>query len=243
MKSNITMMIHNGAGNTDINSMEYIVFACKMRPDFIEVDVRCTSDMIPVLHHDSFITVNTEKIYLKYISYSELSDLKPEILRLDKIVDLIRAHSIGINFDIKELRSVDSVLKLIKEKNISDNIIFTGCRIDEIRKIHNFNADLPVLLNADPAPGGNSDVYIDFMNNTLDIIKDEKFYGLNIDYNDCRPELINLAKSRNIPVMVWTIDNPEDIKRFIKLEVSSITTNEIVLLRELLKNNSEEIDG
>ncbi len=54
MKSNITMMIHNGAGNTEINSMDYINFSCSIKPDFIEVDVRCTSDMIPVLHHDSF---------------------------------------------------------------------------------------------------------------------------------------------------------------------------------------------
>lgn len=242
MKSNITMMIHNGAGNTEINSMDYINFSCSIKPDFIEVDVRCTSDMIPVLHHDSFIRVKDENIFLKDISYSELEELKPEILLLDKIVDLIRSQSIGINFDIKELRSVDSVLKILKEKNISDNIVFTGCRIEEIRKIHNYNADLPVLLNADPAPE-HPDAYSDFINKTLDIVDNENFYGLNIDYNDCRPELINLAKSRNIPVMVWTIDNSEDMKRFIEQKVSSITTNEIILLRELLKYNSEEIDG
>ena len=73
MKSNITMMIHNGAGNTEINSMDYINFSISMRPDFIEVDVRCTSDMIPVLHHDSFITVKDEKIYLKDPSSSIVS--------------------------------------------------------------------------------------------------------------------------------------------------------------------------
>ncbi len=242
MKSNITMMIHNGAGNTGINSRKYIDFACSIKPDFIEVDVRCTSDMIPVLHHDSFITQKNEKIYLKDISYSELTDLKPEILRLDNIIDHIRSNSIGINFDIKELRSVDSVLKLLKEKNITENIIFTGCRIEEIRIIHDFNPDFLVLFNADPAPE-NPELYSDFISKTLDIVKNGNFYGLNIDYNDCRPELINLAKSRNIPVMVWTIDDQENIKRFIEMEVSSITTNEIVLLRELLKNNSEEIDG
>ncbi len=242
MKSDITMMIHNGAGNTEINSMDYIEFACSIRPDFIEVDVRCTSDMIPVLHHDSYIIIEDDKKHLKDISYSELSELKPSVLRLDRIVELIRSHSIGINFDIKELRAVNSVLKLIKEKNISDNILFTGCRTDEIRLIHDFNRDLHVLLNADPAPE-NPENYSEFINKTLETVEKENFYGLNIDYNDCRPELVKLAKSRNIPVYVWTIDNKEVMKQFIDLSVSSITTNEIVLLRELLKTNSEEING
>ena len=242
MKSDITMMIHNGAGNTDMNSMEYINFACNIRPDFIEVDVRCTSDMIPVLHHDSFITVNENKIYLKDISYSELEKLEPEILRLDEIVKLIRSISIGINFDIKELRCLDSVINILKEYNISDNILFTGCSTDEIRIIHNFNNSLPVLLNAEPAPD-DPEQYSDFINKTLKTVEKENFYGLNIDYKDCKPELIKTAKTRNIPVYVWTIDNEKDMNRFIDLSVSSITTNEIVLLRELLKTKSEEING
>ena len=242
MKTSITMMIHNGAGNTDMNSKDYIKFACKIRPDFIEVDVRCTSDMVPVLHHDPFITIKENKIYLKDISYSELEELKPEILRLDNIVKFIRSFSIGINFDIKELRCLDSVINIIKEKDISDNILFTGCTTDEIRIIHNFNPALPVLLNADPAPE-DPELYSSFINETLDTVEKENFHGLNIDFNDCKPELVKTAKNRNIPVYVWTIDKREDMERFISLSVSSITTNEIVLLRELLKSNSEEING
>ena len=242
MKSHITMMIHNGAGNTEINSSEYIEWACRCKPDYIEVDVRCTSDMVPVLHHDPFINIDDKKNYLKDINYTDLLKIKPDLLRLDSIVELISSRSIGINFDIKELRSVKSVLELLREKNITENIIFSGCGINEARIIHSFNPDLPVLLNADPAPE-NPDQYKDFIENTLSIVKKENFYGLNIDYNDCKPELIKLAKKMNIPVMVWTIDNSEDMKRYINLQVSSITTNDIILLREVLKTNSEEIDG
>ena len=242
MKPDITVMIHNGAGGTEMNSMNYIDFACSSRPDFIEVDVRCTADMVPVLHHDSYIKTKDKKYYLKDISYSALEELKPGILRLDRIVKLIRSLSIGINFDIKELRSVDSVLKLINEKNITDNILFTGCSTEENRILHSFNPDIPVLFNAEPAPE-NPELYTDFINKTLNTVKNEKFYGLNIDYNDCRPELVKIAKSRNIPVYLWTIDNSEDMINFIRLEVSSITTNKIGLLRELIKTISEETDG
>ena len=94
--------------------------------------------MVPVLHHDPFINIDDKKNYLKDINYTDLLKIKPDLLRLDSIVELISSRSIGINFDIKELRSVKSVLGLLKEKNITENIIFSGCGINEARIIHSF---------------------------------------------------------------------------------------------------------
>jgi glycerophosphoryl diester phosphodiesterase len=242
MKSKIIMMIHNGGGGTKINSKEYLEWACSNKPDFIEVDVRCTSDMVAVLHHDPFIEYKNEKIIIENITYNELKKYFPAILRLDNTIDYINRHYVGINFDIKELRSVDSVLKILEEKNIVDNLVFSGCKIDEIRKIHSFNKKLPVLLNAEPAPVSN-DEYKIFIRETINIVKNECFFGLNIDFNDCRKELIELAEKESVPIMVWTVDNIEDMKRFKNYDVYSITTNEIILLREVLINNLEGRNG
>jgi glycerophosphoryl diester phosphodiesterase len=242
MKSEIIMMIHNGGGGTGLNTKEYLEWASSSKPDFIEVDVRCTSDMVAVLHHDPFIIYKGEKFIIENITYNDLKKYLPAILRLDNTVDFINSFSIGINFDIKELRAVDSVIKILEEKNMADNLIFSGCRIDEIRKIHNFNKELPVLLNAEPAPVTPEEYKI-FIRETIDTVKNECFYGLNIDFNDCRQELIELAEKESVPIMVWTVDNIEDMKRFRDLNVYSITTNEIILLGEVLKNNQEGRNG
>ncbi len=243
MISGIIIMIHNGAGGCKINSEKYLEWACKKNPDYIEVDVRCTSDMVPVLHHDPYITIDSSNIYIRDITFSGLKKYSPDIVRLDNAIDYIHKHSIGINFDIKELRSVESVIKLLRVFQLSNSkIIFSGCKIGEVREIHKYDPEIPVLLNAEPAPFKESD-YETFIKNTLDTVQNENFYGLNIDYRDCSEILVKHAKLLKIPVMVWTIDNREDMERFIELGVNSITTNDIILLREVLKNKLEAFNG
>lgn len=239
MKPEIKITIHNGGGGTRMNSKEYIDWSCSNKPDYIEIDVRCTSDMTAVLHHDPFFVTNGENIFIEKINYDILKQYRPDIVSLDDAVETIAGSSIGINFDMKEVRAIESVVKILENKKIKDNIVFSGCKIEEIRKIKSINPELNVLFNADSAPS-EPEQYSTFIRETLDTVKKEGFYGLNIDFNDCRQELLDLALDKNIPVMVWTIDNKEDMKKFIKMKVSSITTNDIILLREVLNYNLEE---
>jgi glycerophosphoryl diester phosphodiesterase len=49
--------------------------------------------------------------------------------------------------------------------------------------------------------------------------------GVNLNHKIISAKKINLAKRYNLEVLSWTIDDPEEAKRLIKLGVTGITTN------------------
>ena len=57
--------------------------------------------------------------------------------------------------------------------------------------------------------------------------------GINMDYKDCREAFLAYARLRCLPVLVYTIDDPAEMERFIRSGVHSITTNDVQALRSL----------
>ena len=49
------------------------------------------------------------------------------------------------------------------------------------------------------------------------------------------PEMVKQIRDAGLGVFVWTVDKPEDILRFKALGVDGITTNEPVVVREVLE--------
>ncbi len=60
-----------------------------------------------------------------------------------------------------------------------------------------------------------------------------KYYGLRI----VTKKFVEYLKSKNIKIMVWTINDIETFKYLIQLKVDGIITDRPKLLFETLKNN------
>ena len=54
-------------------------------------------------------------------------------------------------------------------------------------------------------------------------------------YNLITEDLVEKAHSKGLKIIAWTVDNPEEIRRLIDLEVDGIASNYPALLTRILK--------
>ena len=67
--------------------------------------------------------------------------------------------------------------------------------------------------------------------------KEKGFDGLDVHYAGVNKEFVDAVKASGLKLYVWTVDDPEDAIRLIRLGVDGITTNRPGWLRDQVKND------
>ncbi len=243
----ILVTAHDGCEGTPSNTLDSVREGIASGADIIEVDVRATKDGIAVLSHSSTIkTVSGKTIPLSEMVFNDILKLEkdkeirfehPEgkITKLDDIIDLIKGSGIVINLDVKEDESIESIVKTINDQKMLDNVFISGCeRIRASFFKHNY-PEFQVLLNI------GTDLSHLVLTDNISAAKTIYRYaslagccGINLPYQFCSSEIVEFMHKRFLPVSVWTVDKPEEMKKIAKMSVFSITTNRPRKLREIL---------
>ena len=197
-----------------------------------EFDIRLTSDSVVVVNH------NNDFNGLKIIehTYAELKD--STLLNGEKVPTLDDYLTQGE----KSARTVLVVeLKPMPTPELDDVLVE---KTFEALKAHGlFNPKRAIFISfsrhtcqriAELAPA--------FTNQFLsgdaspDELAAEKINGIDYHFSvfDKHPEWVEQAHANGMSVNVWTVNEPEDIQRMIDLGVDCITTNEPLLVREML---------
>lgn len=231
---NTIVTLHSGALDRIPNSREYLDLAVEVKPDVVEVDVRSTSDGIAVLHHDPGVGDDGVAFGIEDHSWEELSVLKPGLMTLSEAMKICHKNHLFMNLDLKTPGAADSAIKIIKKQNMTKEILFSGCRRDEILYLREHLPNIRVLLNIDDHElDFSGDEYMDAVVQLVYLASELGCCGLNINYRYCHQELISYARTRSMPLMVWTIDEDAEIRRFLSLGIYSITTNRIDLFHKI----------
>lgn len=236
--SKLLITIHSGGLDVPANSRLYLERACEKRPDIIEIDVRQTSDGVAILSHDAVPQGGDTAI--SEMVFTDLKSTNPDILTLEEAIDLCAAYKICLNLDIKEFGAIHVAAEIVRQKHNAGPFIFSGCRKDEIRELHNILPDSKVLYNA---KSWDPHEYPDYSHYALAMIRETEelgSFGLNISYMDLRPELMGYSRLFDVPVLVWTVDDRRIMRELIMMGVYSITTNNIDLLREVISSTTSE---
>jgi glycerophosphoryl diester phosphodiesterase len=235
-KNQPLITLHSGVLGTEPNSLEYLKKAASLEADIIELDVSRTSDDVAVLCHDPFITANDQEYLLEENPLSFLRELKPDLVTLGEALIYSRENNLFLNLDLKTISAADALVFELKSLLHGQDIIVTGCYRDEVIYLRERIPDLRVLLNVKDEDLDRTPEH--YMDGVKAIVSEASLLGccgLNLNYRFCRPELIHYASLRSLPVMVWTIDEEEDIKQFREMGVYSITTNRIDLIHKTWK--------
>lgn len=232
------IIAHRGFWKTDDasqNSLRSLSAAAEAGCHASEFDVWSTADGTLVINHDPMINgINIEK--------SDYDAIREQLLPNGERIPTLReylqaAKSLDIRL-ICELKTHDSrqlerqavkkILSLIKEYGLEDRTEYITFSTDAFR-------DLIKLAPKD------TDVYYLSGDFIPEQIKEMRGRGIDYYLGTLRkhPEWIERAHSLGLLVNVWTVDRPEDMQWCIVHGIDFITTNEPLLLKEIISRQKD----
>lgn len=222
-ENKINITAHAGCMGTKMDSLEAVVEGIKYGADIIEIDLNIDKNGNLVLCHDK---------PKKFENY----------LRLEEVLKIIKIEeTVLLNVDIKDTKLLAKLNNTILDFGLKERVFFTGLDyqslIDsmEILKGANYFINLGIpKLNVTELSNK------DYLNRLLDELESLNILGVNINYRLVTPELINACKERKMMSSVWTVDDNENMKRMIALEVNSITTKKVDVLKNLISEIKDD---
>ena len=129
---------HTGCNGTPHNTIESILAGAAWGADINEIDVRATRDEIPVLWHDDALATKKGIIKVEDLTFREIEELSgageiefphPEgrITPLEEVFDAVAGKGIRLNMDLKDDECIVPVAKMVKTRDLAEDVVFSGC--------------------------------------------------------------------------------------------------------------------
>lgn len=238
--SQITFIAHRGASFiAPENTLAAVNLAWELDASHVEVDVFLTKDnQIMVCHDDlttrtsgsEMIISQTDSEILRTLDVGSWKsvDYKGEKMPfLSEVFKTIPQNGILV-VEIKcGAEILPAMKKLMESCDKKNQIVFISFGWETIVETKKLFPDNLCYWLSETKEGLEDKIRI-AKNNNLD--------GINLDHVLIDERLMELAGQNKLEVLCWTVDDPEEAKRLIKLGVKTITTNRPGWLKEQLKD-------
>lgn len=238
MYAQTRVIAHRGYWKTDGSAQNSIASLCKA--DSIgcfgsEFDVWITKDGTVMVNHDN----SFQNVVLETADYSRLKNIKlkngekmPTLKSYLKQAKKLKVHlicEIKTHKDIgRQNAAIDATLQLVKKAKLENRITYIAFSLDAVKR----------LVQRVPK---RTEVY--YLNGDLSPQELKEIGCTGPDYVGSifksHPEWIAQSHELGLKTNVWTINDVVDMKYFVTQGIDYITTNEPILLQELLYEKSK----
>lgn len=219
------------------NTLSAFEAAIENGADYVELDVIETKDRILVILHDDSLmrTAGLEK-NIWDVTYEETQKLDAgswysgdfvgeRIPTLEEVIELCKGK-IKMNIEIKVAgheseEFVEKVVDLIQREEILSQCIVTSFDYDTVRKVKELEPSIQAGLILSKE-GKNLADYQD-----MDLF--------SISRKILTKDLVEEAHKMGKPVYVWTVNKKREIKKFWRMGVDNIITNDPGLVRKIVQ--------
>lgn len=212
-----TVTAHTGCEETEDNSLDSIRKGYESGADIVEFDLNFTSDGEAVLSHDEphsgCVTLDEA-----FALIAEFSDLK-------------------VNVDCKSIANLKVVTELAQKHGINDRIFYTGIREENIKEVKEQTPDIAYWLNFDIDVEKNTDE--EYLLSLARKTREVGAVGININYETCSKQLIDVFHREGLLVSIWTVNKPMDMIKMVPFGADNITTRHPSQLVEIVELNKD----
>ncbi len=227
-----TMQIigHRGArGLAPENTLAGFRAGIKAGADWIEFDVRATSDgRVVVMHDSNTLRVSSRLKSIKRSDYKSLRQLKifddHTIPTLAEAMNAIEGHakiSIEIKSDNCAETVVNAIMRQVKKGANYNDFLVSSFKPKYLKQVHFLNSRVQLGL--------------------LHLAQSTKFLrirGLRVQAvgfhrRHLPKSVIHQAKLRHLMIYVYTVNNPDSAKKLLELGVDAIVTDRPDLMQDL----------
>ena len=223
---------HRGdSAHSPENTMAAFQYALENGADWIELDVRQSSDGRIYCLHDSTLTrVTGVKKYSWELSWPELSQLDAgshfssefagePLPLLEDVIDFAVRSDIRLNIELKPTVHDDhleeTVADIIRSKEFEDQCVVTCQQYSSIQKVKAYAPELTTVYVLSMAYGN------------LEQLTDADHFSIN--YSFISRDLVSRSHQMGKQVYAWTVNRADIMERMIDLGVDNIITNNVAL--------------
>lgn len=231
------IIAHRGFWKTEgsaQNSLTALVKADSIKAYGSELDIWLSSDGVPVVNHDAHVTLDGQKLIVQDTPASVLTQVKlsngENLPTLESYLDtfencddtklIIEFKSHRTKYQEDEL--TERVLKMVRDRKLQNRVEYISFSLNFVVK----------TIQLDPL------AYVYYLTGNLapQQIKQIGASGIDYHYNVIKnnPQWVKECHDLGLKVNVWTVNNSEDIQQMIDLKVDFITTDEPLLVEEML---------
>ena len=215
------LIAHKGGDEDSPNTLRNIESGIANGYKIIEVDVRFTSDLIPVLSHDATFTVGGVTYTIASETYASLISVKPDLATLKSALLLCKKKNVCMDIDFTKEYSTeqcDILYEIVMSTNMAGRCIITAysqvCRYLIIKPV-----PLCVCVS-----GVNNTATVDGLS---DITAKTSLAGCSTSYENITEELINYMHIKGFFSKPWTVDDLNTCKTLYNYGADFIITNNI----------------
>ncbi len=219
------VIAHRGDSSRALeNSLEAFRLALALRVDMIEFDIRKSRDNRLYVMHDNETGRTAEKnIRIEQSLSEELSTVKlknGEPLPMLSDVLALAAGKVGLNIEVKSDGAGALTAAQLAGSGYQGPVLISSFQEREVRDVRRVAPDMRVA--------GIFDTFVPAE------VSDYKALGygfISLRKKTVTKELVSACHEREIKVFVWTVDEEEEIKRFIEWGVDGMYSNKPMVLK------------
>ena len=238
------VIAHRGASSyAPENTLKAFQIAIEHRTDAIEFDVKLTSDQEVVVIHDT--TVNRTTNGIGKVAAISLNDLKqldagmkfnesfagervPTLREVfNQLGNQVKMNIELTNYSTPNDKLVYKVIDLIKEFHLEEMIFFSSFYSWNLKIARKLIPEIPRGLLGFPG-------WLGFFARRS--TSNNSFQALNINKLDITDQLVSACHTENKRVLVWTVNDEDEMRKFLKMDVDGIFTDDPGLLRYIIEN-------
>lgn len=230
----VDIISHRGdSKNFTENTLQAIISAKEMGADSCEIDVQLTKDSRVVVFHDKSLKRLTGiSEYVNNLDYEELIALAGQQVKIPLFEDILDYAKDNIKLvvelkpDSRKTDLVEKVVGYVKNRNMISKVMIQSLDYKSLEMIETIEPRIATGFIAYMLYGDYKKLVVDF---------------LNVEKSYLSEKMIKDIHNAGKKVWVWTVNSEDEMEKFVDMKVDGILTDDILTLKNYLKEKSEEI--
>jgi len=225
------VIAHRGdSSNALENSLESVHRALSLPVDMIELDIRKSRDNGLFVMHDTLTgrtagnDINIERATSDTISRIRLNNGEP----VPTLTDVIKAvaGSAGLNLEIKSEGAGLLTAEYFASSDYDGYVLLSSFKEEEILAVHRALPSMPTSL-----------IFDVFTARDVPSYKEQGYRIVSLRKKTVSEKLIDTCHEQGVDVYVWTVDDMDEMRKFISWGVDGIYSNKPGVLKKLLDSS------
>jgi len=199
------------------NTLSSFRLAIELGVDAVELDVRKTVDNELVVIHNADVNKTTDGSgAVNELTLEEIQRFVTEkgehVPTLEEVLDAV-AKRVKVLVELKETGTEEQVISLIRKKQLTENVIIISFHEDALRKVRELSDDVETGL-----------IYVRHKNPIQTALDLKAEYLLPL-YRFTHSSNVKKAHQAGLKVIVWSINNKEEVEEYKKKGVDGIASD------------------